>query len=87
MSLDCISIVLHGLNQFTLLDVHSFHPETQLFFLKLIIHDFLQAHSLKAKHIDKTVIVAFVGKDMIAIHSAVVDGKLMEDHITWSAHL
>ena len=61
MSLNCICIVLYCLNKFSLLDVHSFHSETQLFLLKLIIHDFLQAHALKAKHVDKAVIVALVG--------------------------
>jgi hypothetical protein len=70
---DCVSIVLHSLHQLALLYVHCFHSETQFFFLKLVIHYFLETHALKAYHVYKAVIIAFIGQDVIAIHSVVVN--------------
>jgi hypothetical protein len=40
VSPDCVSIVLHCFVQFSVLNIHSLHPESQLFAVKLIIHHF-----------------------------------------------
>ena len=41
VTLDCVCVVLDGLDQFSLLDVHSLHSETALLLLQLVVHDFL----------------------------------------------
>ena len=87
MPLDRVSVVLHSLHKLTLLDVHSFHSETALFFLKLVIHDFLKAHALKTEQADEAVIVALVCQDVIRIQTTVIQIELMEDHVTRRSHL
>ena len=82
-----ISIMLHCFHKFTMLNIHSFHPETLLLFLQLIVHDFLEAHALEAQQIDQAIIVALVCEDMVRVHAVVVDVELVENHITWRAHL
>ena len=55
--------------------------------MQLIVHDFLQAHTLEAKHAHEAVIVALVSKDVVGVHTVVVEVELVEDHIAGRAHL
>ena len=87
MALDSVGIVLDRLDELTLLDVHSLHAETVLFLLQLIVHDFLETHTLEAKHAHEAVIVALVSKDVVGVHTVVVEVELVENHITGRAHL
>ena len=66
--------------------VHSFHPKAALFFLKLVIHDLFEAHSLKAEHTHKAIIIATIRQNMITVHSIVVNVQFMEDHVTRGAN-
>ena len=52
VTLDCICIMLDGLDQLSLLDVHCLHSETALFLLELVVHDLLKAHAFEAKQVD-----------------------------------
>jgi len=87
MALDSISVVLDSLDELTLLDIHGLHAETVLLLLQLIVHDFLEAHALKAEHAHEAVIFTLVRHNVIGVHAIVVKIELVEDHIAGRAHL
>lgn len=87
MSFYCVSIMRDCFRQFTLLDVHSFHPKPILLLLKLIIHNLLETHTFQTKQRDQAIVVATVAYNMIAVQTLVVYVKFMEELITWCSHL
>ena len=48
VTLDRVCVVLDGLDQLSLLDVHCLHSETAFLLLQLVVHDLLQAHAFEA---------------------------------------
>lgn len=86
MSLDCVSIVLDCLHEFSLLNVHGFHSETALFLLQLVVHDLFEAHALETEHRVEALVVPLVGQDVVRVPAVVIDVQLMEDHVGGSAH-
>jgi len=84
---DSVAIVLDGLCQLTVLNVHSFHPEAAFLLLELIVHDFFEAHALVAEHADHAIVVALVSHDVIRAQPVVVNVQFVVNHVTRGAHL
>jgi hypothetical protein len=75
-----------GLDKLTLLDVHGLHSKTALFLLELVVHDFLEAHALKAQQCSETFVVALEGENVVTIVAEIVHVQLMEDHVRGCSH-
>lgn len=84
---DRVCVVLHRFDELALLDVHSLHSETVFLLLQLVVHDFLETHALEAEQAHQAVVVALIRQDVVSVQPAVVDVKLVEDHVTGRAHL
>ena len=87
MSFDCVSSMFYGLDERSLLNIHSLHAVSSLFFLKLVMHDLFKIHALEAKECSESFIISFVSKDMIAVESIIVCVEFMEYAITRCSHL
>lgn len=85
VSLDGISIVGNVFSKLSLLDVHRLHSEPAFLLLKLIVHNFLKAHSFETKKRHQAVKLPSVADNVVAIQTLIVDVQLVENLVTWRA--